>query len=265
MSDLRRQLGNIIFEHNTIASRLFDIVLLCAILLSVLLVMLDSVASLKLRYGEVLRTLEWVFTILFTIEYVLRIYTAYDHKKYLFSFFGIVDLLAIIPSYLSLFLLGSQYLIIIRALRLLRIFRVLKLVQFMGEASVLSRALKASRVKIIVFLVTVITLVIIFGSIMFLVEGPENGFDNIPESVYWTIVTLTTVGYGDIAPKTPFGRFLAAMIMILGYAIIAVPTGIVSVELSRADREVRLKPCTQCGQTRHDTDARYCKTCGTEL
>ena len=264
MSSFRKDLGNIIFEHDSPTARLFDVVLLWAILLSVLLVMLESVASIRLRYGGTLRALEWVFTGLFTLEYMLRFYTAYNRAKYLRSFYGMVDLIAVLPSYLSLFFAGTQYFIVIRSLRLLRVFRVLKLVQFVGEASVLSKALRASRVKITVFLVAVVTLVIIIGSLMFLIEGPRNGFHNIPISVYWAIVTLTTVGYGDIAPKTPLGQFFSALVMILGYAIIAVPTGIVSVELSRADRE-STQACSNCGETNHDRDARFCKTCGQAL
>ncbi len=261
MKDLKTTLGNIIFEHDTAGAKLFDVVLLWAILLSVLLVMLESVANIRLRYGSVLRTLEWTFTALFTLEYLLRVYTAHKRAKYLKSFYGLVDLLAILPSYLSLFFTGTQYFIVIRSLRLLRVFRVLKLMQFVGEASILSKALRASRAKITVFLVAVVTLVIIIGSLMFLIEGPANGFSNIPISVYWAVVTLTTVGYGDIAPKTPLGQFFSALVMILGYAIIAVPTGIVSAELSRAEKE-STKACSDCGQTKHDSDARFCKRCG---
>ncbi|MCA9839079.1 MAG: ion transporter [Trueperaceae bacterium] len=264
MKSFKTRLGNIIFEHDTAAAKLFDVVLLWAIVLSVVLVMLESVASFRLRYGGPLRGLEWLFTALFTLEYLLRLYTAYNRAKYIRSFYGVVDLLAILPSYLSLFLTGTQYFIVIRSLRLLRVFRVLKLVQFVGEASILTRALRASRAKIIVFLVTVVTLVIIIGSLMFLIEGPANGFHNIPVSVYWAIVTLTTVGYGDIAPKTPLGQFFSALVMILGYAIIAVPTGIVSVELSRAEKAAE-RTCTHCDNSHHDSDALYCKRCGKAL
>ena len=269
MSSFKKRLGDIIFEHNTRESYAFDVVLLIAIALSIVLIMLESVASVRLEYGQSLRLLEWVFTIFFTVEYIARVYTAKDRRKYLFSFFGIVDLLAILPTYLSLFIEGPQYFIMIRALRLLRIFRVLKLVRFMGEANTLNRALKASREKIIVFVIAVITLVMIIGAVMYLVEGPENGFNNIPLSVYWAIVTLTTVGYGDIAPQTPLGQFLSALVMILGYGIIAVPTGIVTTELARASSQPYAVPetitCTSCSTKGHDIDAAFCKYCGEGL
>ncbi len=273
MSQLRTLIGDIIFEHNTRYSRLFDILLLIVILMSVLLVMLESVDSVRFAYGNTLRTLEWVFTFIFTIEYLIRIWVSYNRPKYIRSFFGIVDLLAILPSYLSLFFVGFQYGIVIRSLRLLRVFRILKLVQFVDGASVLGRAVIASRARITVFVFTVLTIVTILGSIMFLVEGPENGFDNIPESIYWAIVTITTVGYGDIAPSTPLGEFLAAMVMILGYGLIAVPTGIVSVEISRADasdasvnvkggqKKEEERRCENCMRPGHDDDAVFCKYC----
>ena len=271
MQDLKTQsfkerLGHIIFETDTPAGRYFDIALLVMILLSVVLVMLESVASLRFRYGETLRMLEWAFTLLFTAEYLARLYTARNRLKYVRSFFGVVDFLAVIPTYLSLFIVGSQYFIVIRALRLLRVFRVLKLVRFLGQASVLARALQASREKITVFIVTVVILVTLIGSVMFLVEGPANGFTNIPISVYWAIVTLTTVGYGDIAPQTPLGRVLSALVMILGFAIIAVPTGIVTSEISRAERqEEASRRCSVCGRAGHDADAVFCKYCGEVL
>ncbi len=266
LETFRRRIGNVIFETDAPAARLFDVLLLWAIMLSVLLVMLESVASMQERYGPLLRLLEWSFTSLFTIEYLLRIYVAYNRRRYLSSFYGIVDLLAILPSYLGLLLGGSQYFIVIRALRLLRVFRVLKLMRFLGEASTLTRALRASREKITVFLVAVSILVTIIGSLMFLIEGKENGFDNIPVSVYWAIVTLTTVGYGDVIPLTPLGRLLSAIVMILGYGIIAVPTGIVTTELARASRPVvPSRPCEHCGFAAHDLDAAYCKHCGGRL
>ncbi len=262
MQNFKERLGHIIFETDTPASRLFDVALLWAILISVILVMLESVVGFREQYGLSLRILEWIFTGLFTIEYAIRIYVAYNRPKYIRSFYGIVDLLAILPTYLSLFFAGTQYFIVIRALRLLRVFRVLKLVRFLGEAGTLVRALRASREKITVFLVTVITLVVVIGSLMFLVEGEENGFNNIPVSIYWAIVTLTTVGYGDIAPRTPLGQFLSAIVMILGYGIIAVPTGIVSVELARAERQERPRTCSDCQRSGHDPDAVFCKYCG---
>ena len=266
---LRENLGNIIFETDTPAAKLFDVVVLWAILLSVALVMLESVLSLRAQYGGVLRALEWGFTVLFTVEYFLRIYAARKRLRYVTSFYGVVDLLAVLPSYLSLIIVGSQYFIVIRSLRLLRVFRVLKLARYLGEANTLVRALRASRVKIIVFLWTVLTLVIIIGSVMYLVEGAESGFTNIPISVYWAIVTLTTVGYGDIAPRTPLGQTLSALVMVLGYAIIAVPTGIVTTELGRASQEEREERaravCPRCGRSGHDADAVHCKYCGETL
>lgn len=240
MSQLRTLIGDIIFEHNTRYSRLFDILLLIVILMSVLLVMLESVDSVRFAYGGTLRALEWVFTFIFTLEYIIRIWVSYNRPKYMRSFFGIVDLLAILPSYLSLFFVGFQYGIVIRSLRLLRVFRILKLVQFVDGASVLGRAVIASRARITVFVFTVLTIVTILGSIMFLVEGPENGFDNIPESIYWAIVTITTVGYGDIAPSTPLGEFLAAVVMILGYGLIAVPTALYLLKFPELKKMVRL-------------------------
>jgi voltage-gated potassium channel len=261
---LRQRLGQVIFETDTKAGRAFDVVLLVMILLSVTLTMLESVAGLQLRYGRWLRRLEWGFTILFTIEYFSRVYSSYDRRKYIFSFFGLVDLLAILPSYLSIFLTGTHYFAVIRILRLLRVFRILKLVRFLGEANTLTRALRASRAKITVFLVTVISVVVVIGSVMYLVEGPKSGFNNIPVSMYWAIVTLTTVGYGDIAPETALGRFLSALVMILGYGIIAVPTGIVTAELTRAER-TNDKICPNCGFRYHDRDANFCKNCGEKL
>jgi len=265
MQTFRERLGHIIFESDTRAGKAFDVALLIAILASIALVMLESVASIRADYGDLLRALEWFFTALFTVEYALRIYSAYDRPRYIRSFYGLVDLVAILPTYLSLFFVGAQYFLVVRALRLLRVFRVLKLVHFIGEATVLKRALIASRGKIIVFLVTVLTLVTIIGSVMHIVEGPENGFDNIPKSVYWAIVTLTTVGYGDIAPKTPLGQFLSAIVMILGYGIIAVPTGIVTSELTRASHEASVRRCQACLRRGHDADATYCKWCGGKL
>lgn len=265
MTGFRERLGQIIFEVDTPTGRAFDIALLITILLSTALIMLESVASYRMRYGELLRDLEWLFTALFTAEYFARIYTARDRRKYLSSFFGIVDLLAILPGYLSLLFVGSQYFIVIRALRLLRVFRVLKLVRFLGEANTLTNALRASRKKIIVFMIAILTLVVLMGSAMYLIEGPENGFTSIPISVYWAIVTLTTVGYGDIAPKTPFGQFLSAALMILGYGVIAVPTGIVTTELSLVARESGALPCPHCGRSGHTADAVFCKYCGGAL
>lgn len=275
MSQLRTLIGDIIFEHNTPYSRLFDIALLIAILMSVLLVMLESVESINFAYGATIRRLEWVFTGIFTVEYLVRVWVAYNRQKYIRSFFGIVDLLTILPSYLSLFFAGFQYGIVVRSLRLLRVFRILKLVQFVDEASVLGRAVIASRARITVFVITVLTLVTILGAIMFLVEGElgqNEGFSNIPESVYWAIVTITTVGYGDISPQTALGEFIASLVMILGYGLIAVPTGIVSVEISKAEKSGKgvkqkeskkeeVRRCENCMRPGHDKDAIYCKYC----
>jgi voltage-gated potassium channel len=260
----RARLGTIIFESDTPLGKLFDVALLWTILFSILLVMLESVPSLRAQYGSFLRNAEWLFTGLFTLEYLARLYAAPRPLGYAKSFYGVVDLLAIVPGYLSLIFAGSQYLLVIRALRLLRVFRILKLSRYLGEASVLTTALQASRVKITVFLFTVLTLVVIVGSIMHLVEGPENGFTSIPLSIYWAIVTLTTVGYGDISPRTPLGQMISSALMIVGYGIIAVPTGIVTVELSRAARPAN-KQCEECGFAVNDADARFCKRCGAAL
>lgn len=228
--------------------------------------MLDSVRAIRNDYGQFLYSIEWFFTILFTVEYLLRLLCVGRPIRYAISFFGIVDLLAVVPTYLSLLLPGSQYLLVIRILRILRIFRVLKLVQYLGEVRTLSQALRASRRKIIVFLFTVLTLVVIFGSFMYLIEGTENGFTSIPRSIYWAIVTLTTVGYGDISPKTNIGQAMAAIIMIMGYGIIAVPTGIVTVELTRAqEKRVTTQVCPECSAEGHDNDAVYCKYCAAKL
>lgn len=264
--NFRKKLGNIIFDADTPSGKAFDVLLLIAIVLSVFVVMLDSVDSLHEKYGKLFSVLEWSFTILFTIEYILRIYTASKPLKYIFSFYGIIDLLAILPTYLSVFLAGSHYLVVIRILRILRVFRVLKLARFIGAADTLKTALKNSRAKIIVFLEVVLTIVVIVGSIMYLIEGPENGFNSIPKSIYWAIVTLTTVGYGDIAPHTPLGQILASLLMITGYAIIAVPTGIITTEMSKMSaKNVQLKECNNCQASSHDTDAVYCKKCGNTL
>ena len=264
--DWRNRLHEIIFEADTPGGKGFDVALLIAIVLSVVAVLLESVAGLRARYGPILRSLEWGFTILFTIEYVLRLISVKNPWRYATSFFGIVDLLAIAPTYVSLVFAGSQSLIVIRALRLLRVFRVLKLAQFVGEASMLRVALMASARKIIIFLGTVVTLVLIIGALMYLIEGEEHGFLNIPHSIYWAIVTMTTVGYGDVTPQTVPGRCLAALVMILGYGIIAVPTGIVTVELAGSMRKpISTQACRECSAEGHDQDARYCKYCGTAL
>ncbi|MGM0566782.1 MAG: ion transporter [Bacteroidota bacterium] len=263
----QRQLYIIIFESDTKRGKLFDVILLILILLSVLTVMLDSVPTAKMYLDTWFYYLEWSFTILFTVEYVLRIYSSPKKRRYLFSFYGIIDLLSILPTYISLFIAGTKYLIIIRILRLLRVFRVLKLVQFMGASDLLANSLKASKYKIVVFLEVVLMLVVLMGSLMYLIEGPENGFDSIPRSIYWAIVTLTTVGYGDISPQTFPGQALASVIMIIGYAIIAVPTGIISAEIAKNHKseESVTFGCKNCGNLSHDDDALYCKKCGTRM
>ena len=263
---LKAGLHEIIFEADTPAGKAFDVALLLLIVLSVIAVMLESTASIATRYGNVLRTFEWVITIIFTIEYILRLYCVGKPAQYARSFFGIVDLLAILPSYVSLIIPGAQSLLVIRALRLLRVFRVLKLAHFVGEATELRAALRASARKIIVFLGAVLTITIIVGSLMYLIEGEANGFTSIPVAIYWAIVTMTTVGYGDLAPHTPLGKILASAIMIMGYGIIAVPTGIVSVELAGvAKGRITTQACPECGAGGHDADAVHCKYCGGKL
>ena len=266
MSPTRERIHEIIFEADTPAGKAFDVALLVFIILSVVAVMLESTSTVAAQYGRELSAFEWLVTILFTIEYLLRLYSVRRPARYARSFFGIVDLLAILPTYLSLIIPGAQSLLVIRALRLLRVFRVLKLAQFVGEASELTAALRGSARKIIVFLGAVLTIVIIVGSMMYLIEGEANGFASIPTSIYWAIVTMTTVGYGDIAPQTPLGKILASALMILGYGIIAVPTGIVTVEIAGTLRHsTRTEACMECGGEDHASDAVFCKYCGSKL
>ena len=263
---IRERVYEIIFEADTPAGKLFDIVLLILISMSILVVMLESVSSYATKYGTLFHVLEWCFTIIFTLEYILRLITVKRAKSYAFSFFGIIDLISTLPTYLGLFFIGAHSLLVLRSLRLLRVFRIFKLARFLGAASNLSNALKASRAKITVFLVAVCITVVIMGTIMYLVEGGENGFLSIPSSIYWAIVTLTTVGYGDIAPVTVLGKSIASIIMIMGYGIIAVPTGIVSAELVKQDpRKVTTQTCPECLKEGHEKDAIYCKFCGTVL
>jgi voltage-gated potassium channel len=265
-SACRMKLHEVIFEADTPAGKWFDVLLILAILTSVVLVMLDSVGTIQRSYGPILLAGEWFFTILFTIEYVLRLVSVGRPLAYATSFFGVVDLLAILPTYLSILIPGAQYLLVIRILRVLRIFRILKLVQYLGEARMLTQALRASSRKITVFLIVVLTLVTIFGSLIYLIEDPKDGYTSIPKSIYWSIVTLTTVGYGDISPKTSLGQLLSALIMIIGYGIIAVPTGIVTVELAQAfKRQISTQACPECSAEGHDVDAKHCKYCGSKL
>jgi len=266
---LRDRVYHVIFEAETPSGKAFDIALLAVILLSIVAVMLESVRGIASEYGPWLRGAEWAFTGLFTLEYITRIATARRPWRYVFSFFGLVDLLSILPTYLSLLIPGSQSLLVIRSLRLIRVFRVFKLARYVGEGQLLIDAVRSSRQKIIVFLVTIVTVVMIVGSAMYLVEGPEHGFTNIPQSVYWAVVTMTTVGYGDISPETPMGKMLASMIMIMGYGIIAVPTGIVTAEVieaqQRRNQKALTRVCKECHKEGHDLDATFCKKCGAEL
>jgi len=263
---LRATTREIVFGHETPAGKAFDVALILAIIASVIAVMLESVQDFRLAYGPLLRGVEWGFTLLFSLEYVTRLWCAPRALRYARSFFGVVDLIAILPTYLSLVIPGGQAMLSVRALRLLRVFRVLKLAHYVSEATLLMRAMRQSRQKITVFIFTVLTLVVILGSLMYLIEGREHGFTSIPRSVYWAIVTLTTVGYGDIAPTTNLGQALAAVVMIMGYAIIAVPTGIVTVELGHAVRRARAeRACPACGLADHDADARFCKSCGSPV
>ncbi len=261
----KETLHEIIFEADTRSGKLFDIVLILSIILSVVAVMLDSIGEINKQFGKELYVIEWFFTILFTIEYFLRIYAVGKPSKYITSFYGVIDLLAIAPTYLSLVIPGSQYLLVIRILRVLRVFRVLKFVQYISEAALLKQALHASKRKIIVFLFFILTSVVILGSMMYLIEGADNGFTSIPRSIYWSIVTLTTVGYGDISPQTPLGQVLASIIMILGYGVIAVPTGIVTSEMTILKRRTKTQACPQCSLEGHDDDAEFCKYCGARL
>jgi len=273
-NNLKSKLHTIIYEADTPMGKLFDVVLLILILVSVILVMLESVTSIDTHYHDLLYFGEWVITIFFTIEYILRIITVKKASNYIFSFYGIIDFLSTIPLYLSFILAGSNALLAVRALRLLRVFRILKITRYMGEANKLNKALRDSKPKILVFLFAVLILSIIAGTIMYLVEGEQSGFVSIPISVYWCIVTLTTVGFGDIAPVTPLGQFIAAIIMIMGYGIIAVPTGIVSAEYASKkthtvdDPEyihVNTQSCQNCNENNHNDNAEFCHKCGSTL
>ena len=271
-SDFRERIHEIVFEADTPEGKLFDIILLVSIVLSVIIVMLETVPSLNHSFGNLFYILEWVFTIIFTIEYITRLYCVHRPMRYATSFYGVIDLLSILPTYLSIIFAGTQSLLVIRALRLLRVFRIFKLGGFLSQSRVITEALNKSREKIFVFLFAILLMVCVFGSVIYLVEGGSNsGFDSIPRSVYWAIVTLTTVGYGDISPQTPFGQFLAAIIMILGYAVIAVPTGIVSGEIVSAATkqedldQISTQTCSHCMKEGHASDALYCKYCSNPL
>lgn len=266
--DWRFRLHEIIYESNTSAGEAFDVGLLIAIFTSIIVVMLDSVQSLHSKYGREFQVAEWCYTVLFSVEYIMRLISIRKPWRYVFSPLGIIDLIALIPSYLSIFFLGAQSLLVFRALRLLRVFRIFKLSRFLTEIDFLTVAIKGSLRKISIFLLTVLTLTVILGSIMYLVEQRENGFSNIPESIYWAIVTITTVGYGDISPVTPMGKFVASVVMLIGYAIIAVPTGILTHDLAmatRKDKKELPEACPNCGREGHDGDAAFCKFCGSPL
>lgn len=272
---MREKLRTTIFGTETKAGRLFDIILIVAIGLSVLFTMIDSIPGYHDAFGNIFNQIEWGFTILFTLEYLIRIFCSLKASRYVFSFLGFIDLLAILPSYLSLFVPGTQVLTVVRVLRVLRVFRVLKLAQYVGEADLLMTAIRSSQRKIFIFLFFVMNIVILLGSVMYLVEGQKSGFDSIPRSIYWAIVTLTTVGYGDISPATSLGQFIAATIMIMGWGILAVPTGIVTSEISTATLAMRaqkseitspsLDPCQACNHQPLEKDARFCSHCGSSL
>jgi voltage-gated potassium channel len=257
---------DIIFGIESPAGKRFDLILIWSIIISVFAITLDSIASINQQYGFILYVVEWFFTLAFTVEYVLRIYSSPNRRAYIFSFFGIIDLLSIIPTYLSLFIVGTNYLLIIRLLRVLRIFRVLKMIRYGQEANILVTSIIKARRKVLVFFSFVMILTIIFGCLMFVIEGPANGFTSIPISVYWAIVTITTVGYGDITPHTVLGQAVAALTMLTGYSVIAIPTGIITAELtSEIHREKSKKVCNNCTRRGHDGNADFCKHCGAPL
>ena len=263
---LKLKLYEIVFEADTPTGKAFDIFLLIAVLLSIIIVMLESIESISNKYASPLRLAEWFFTIIFTVEYFVRIIIVNKKKKYIFSFYGIIDFLAILPTYIGILIPGTSHsLIVIRSLRLLRIFRIFKLSRYVSETQTLVKALIASKQKIGIFFFFIIMVVIIIGTVMYLIEDKESGFTSIPHSIYWAIVTLTTVGYGDIAPATDFGRFVASIVMILGYTIIAVPTGIIASELSSQKNDVTTQVCPDCLKEGHDPDADHCKFCGSEI
>src|SRR3989337_1732889 len=267
LSGIKKKLYEIILESDTPAGRTYNIVLLLCIVASVIIVTLESVPTIQAHFDKLLFVLEWVFTIIFTLEYFARLWIVTNKRRYALSFFGIIDLLSILPTYLALIFVGAQSLMVIRSIRLIRIFRIFKLSRYVGEGQNLARALKSSQHKIIVFLVTILTSVIIAGTMIFMIEGPEHGFTSIPKSIYWAIVTMTTVGYGDIAPQTTLGQGLASFIMILGYGIIAVRTGIVSAEMvfQKNKEKITTQVCPHCLKEGHDADAIYCKFCAGKL
>jgi voltage-gated potassium channel len=267
MGEIKEKIRSVIFEANTVAGKVFDVLLIVLILLSVLAVSLDSVTSISQKYGDVLLAIEWGFTVLFTVEYLLRLWTIQNTWLYARSFYGVIDLLGSLPTYLSIWFADAHYFLVVRVLRVLRIFRVFRMVRYVGEAELISQALVASRRKITVFVCSVLALVVVFGSLMYLIEGGTNTeFSSIPQSIYWAVTTMTTVGYGDVAPDTGLGRGLAAVIMIMGYGIIAVPTGIVTLELNEAHRKrANTKTCPTCSAEGHSYEASFCWRCGSAL
>ncbi len=265
MSNAKKQLYDIIFEADSQKGKIFDISLLIVILISVTLVMLESVPTIRANNQQLLKILEWAITIIFTVEYIIRLIIVRKPIQYAFSFYGIIDLLSVIPTYLSLVIIGSQSLVVIRVLRLLRVFRILKITRYSQAGRSLARAMWASRAKISVFIFFVTILVVIVGTIMYLIEGEKHGFTSIPRSIYWAIVTLTTVGYGDISPVSALGQFLASIVMIMGYAIIAVPTGIITAEIIKPSTKNNTQVCPECLYDVHDDNAKFCKKCGTEI
>jgi len=269
LNKTRQKIHDVIYEADTPAGKVFDISLIIVIVISVILVALETVGWINQQYYEILNIAEWTITILFTIEYILRVISIHHPRKYIFSFYGIIDLLATIPKYISLFIVGAQLetMMAIRALRILRIFRVLHISRYIGESNFLVRSLLVSRAKIVIFLLFVLIMCILFGTLMYLIEGPEAGFNNIPESIYWCISTISTVGYGDIVPLTGLGKFLASMLMILGYGIIAVPTGIISAEMAQRRKkvDVNTRVCAECLNDKHKDNAIYCHQCGSHL
>ncbi|MET0244994.1 MAG: ion transporter [Flavitalea sp.] len=266
-STWQNKLHSVIYESATPAGRAFDITLLFLIITSIIVVMLDSIAPIHSKYGDLFWTLEWIYTIIFTIEFILRLICIKRPFSYIFSFLGIIDLLSIVPTYLALVYAGAQTLLVVRALRLLRVFRIFKLSHYVNEMQFLLGAIRGSIRKISIFMMMVFTSVIILGSVMYLVERGQNGFSSIPDSIYWAIVTITTVGYGDISPVTPLGKFVASIIMLLGYGIIAVPTGIITTEMALAARKKKHsdEACPNCGREGHEEDAEFCKYCGSKL
>lgn len=265
MKTIQKRIYTIIFESDTKAGKTFDVVLLATILMSIVLVMLDSVESIHLEYYRLLKSLEWVITVIFTIEYIARICVVERPRKYILSIYGLIDILAILPSYLGLFFGVGQSLLVIRILRFMRIFRIFKLSRYTRAGRLLASSLWSSKEKIMVFIVFVFTMSTVIGTLMYLIEGDDSGFTDIPTSIYWAIVTLTTVGYGDLSPVTGFGQFLASFVMILGYSIIAVPTGIVTATFIRKRDVMNSQVCRNCLYDLHDDDAHYCKKCGTSL